>query len=116
VLIEAMACGKPVVTTRHVEIPRIVEQILVDENDVHGLADALERVYQSPALRRELGRRNRVLAEEYFSARNVGETANLLIGMSGVGSDVSPLTVAIEKKAGESAHIPEILPQLEHIV
>ena len=39
VLIEAMACGKPVVTTRHVEIPRIVEQILVDENDVDGLAE-----------------------------------------------------------------------------
>ena len=48
VIIEAMACGKPVVTTRHVEIPRIIEQILVDENDVHGLAEALEQVYQSP--------------------------------------------------------------------
>ena len=82
VLIEAMACGKPVVTTRHVEIPRIVEQILVDEDDVHGLAEALERVYQSPTLRSDLGQRNRELAEEYFSVRNVGETADLLIGMS----------------------------------
>src|SRR5262249_8813138 len=34
VLIEAMAFGKPVITTRHVEIPRIIKEIVVDENDV----------------------------------------------------------------------------------
>jgi colanic acid/amylovoran biosynthesis glycosyltransferase len=78
VLIEAMACGKPVVTTRHVEIPRIVEQILVDENDVDGLADALERVYASVPLREQLGRRNRELAEQYFSTDNVAHTFGLL--------------------------------------
>ncbi|HEX4412601.1 MAG TPA: glycosyltransferase family 4 protein [Lacipirellulaceae bacterium] len=82
VIIEAMACGKPVVTTRHVEIPRIVEQILVDENDVHGLAEALEKVYQSPSLRRQLGERNRELAEEYFSTQNVGQTAEILVSMT----------------------------------
>jgi glycosyltransferase involved in cell wall biosynthesis len=71
VLIEAMACGKPVVTTRHVEIPRIVQQILVDENDVDGLAKALERVCDSRTLRARLGDKNRELAEEYFSLRNV---------------------------------------------
>lgn len=78
VLIEAMACGKPVVTTRHVEIPRIVEQILVDENDVDGLAAALDRVYASATLRQQLGARNRQLAEEYFSTHNVNRTMQLL--------------------------------------
>jgi colanic acid/amylovoran biosynthesis glycosyltransferase len=78
VLIEAMACGKPVVTTRHVEIPRIVEQVLVDENDADALAEALESVYRSAALRDELGKRNRELAEMYFSPRNVDRTVELL--------------------------------------
>jgi glycosyltransferase involved in cell wall biosynthesis len=78
VIIEAMACGKPVVTTRHVEIPRIVEQILVDENDVDALAEALERVYQSPSLRDELGERNRELAELHFSNRNISQKMHLL--------------------------------------
>lgn len=77
VIIEAMACGKPVVTTRHVEIPRIVEQILVEENDVDGLAEALRYVSESSSLREQLGRRNRELAEEYFSTRNVCHTMRL---------------------------------------
>ncbi|MEX2315987.1 MAG: glycosyltransferase family 4 protein [Pirellulales bacterium] len=78
VLIEAMACGKPVVTTRHVEIPRIVEQIVVEENDVDALADALERVRESSALRKQLGQRNRELAEMHFSASNFGRKIRLL--------------------------------------
>jgi colanic acid/amylovoran biosynthesis glycosyltransferase len=78
VIIEAMACGKPVVTTRHVEIPRIVEQILVEENDVDGLADALERVYVSAPLREQLGRRNRELAEKHFQPSNLHQTMGLL--------------------------------------
>ena len=53
VIIEAMACGKPVVTTRHVEIPRIVEQILVDENDAEALAGAWRKsINRGPYARR----------------------------------------------------------------
>jgi glycosyltransferase involved in cell wall biosynthesis len=78
VLIEAMACGKPVVTTQHVEIPRIVEEIVVPENDADALAEALERVYASAALRGELGRRSRELAERHFSSENVAHTLALL--------------------------------------
>ncbi len=75
---EAMAFGKPVITTRHVEIPRIVEQILVDENDVQGLAEALRKVHSSAALRRKLGNRNRELAVRLFSTRNAARTAQLM--------------------------------------
>ena len=78
VLMEAMAFGKPVITTRHVEIPRIVPEILVDENDVHGLARAIKQVYQSQALRQTLGARNRKIAEELFSLRNAENTARIL--------------------------------------
>jgi hypothetical protein len=77
-----MACGKPVVTTRHVEIPRIVEQVLVDENDVDGLADALRTVYASAKLREELGRRSRELAEKHFTPGNLAQTMTLLKGIA----------------------------------
>jgi glycosyltransferase involved in cell wall biosynthesis len=78
VLMEAMACGKPVVTTNHVEIPRIVEQIIVNENDVDALAIALEQVYSSAGLRESLGARNREIAEAQFSPRNVARTMEVL--------------------------------------
>lgn len=75
---EAMAFGKPVITTRHVEIPRIIDEILVDENDVNGLAQAIRQVYESAPLRRRLGKKNRKIAEELFSSRNAGKTARIL--------------------------------------
>ena len=78
VLAEAMAFGKPVITTRHVEIPRVVPRILVDENDVDGLAQAILTLYQDPALRREMGAENRRIAEQLFSTRNPAKTARLL--------------------------------------
>src|SRR5262249_33890538 len=75
---EAMAFGKPVITTRHVEIPRIVEEILVDENDVGGLRDAIDRVARSASLRAELAARNRCIARIYFSRRNAEKTLHIL--------------------------------------
>jgi colanic acid/amylovoran biosynthesis glycosyltransferase len=74
VLMEAMAMGKPVITTRHVEIPRVVEEILIEENDVEGLVDALRQVRQSPELRERQGRRNREIAQKTFSSQNAAKT------------------------------------------
>lgn len=78
VIVEAMACGKPVVSTRHVEIPAIVERILVDEKDVIGLANALLEVYHSQTLSAEMGARNRELALKHFSCENVEHTAAMM--------------------------------------
>ena len=75
VLIEAMACGKPVISTRHVEIPNVIQRVLVDEKDVKGLAQALLQVYHSPQLRAELSQESRQTAIDYFSATNVDQTA-----------------------------------------
>ncbi len=56
VLIEAMAMGLPIVSTRLVGIPEIVEDaaqgLLVDADDVGGLADAIRRLHDDVALRR----------------------------------------------------------------
>lgn len=70
VIAEAMAFGKPVVTTRHSGIPEAVEEILVEENDVEGLARALVAAIDSPTLRERLGARNRKRAEQMFSPEN----------------------------------------------
>ncbi|HEY4233822.1 MAG TPA: glycosyltransferase family 4 protein [Lacipirellulaceae bacterium] len=111
VIIEAMACGKPVVTTRHVEIPRIVEQILVDENDVDGLAEALERVYVSAPLREQLGRRNRELAEKHFHPRNLHQTMNLLQKISGAAVAPARPTTSTISTAVNSGHQPSAANQ-----
>lgn len=83
VLMEAMAFGKPVITTRHVEIPRIVPEMLVEENDVHGLAEAIFTLYSSKNLRQSQGAVNRKIAEKYFSSRNACETAKILADLAG---------------------------------
>lgn len=75
VLIEAMASGKPVISTRHVEIPNVIKRLLVDEKDVDGLAQALLQVHQSAELRAELSLESRQTAIDYFSATNVDQTA-----------------------------------------
>jgi colanic acid/amylovoran biosynthesis glycosyltransferase len=82
VLIEAMAFGKPVITTRHVEIPRIIDEIVVDENDEQGLAHAIRKVYESATLRHRLAEKNRKIAEELFSTRNSEHTAQILCGLA----------------------------------
>jgi glycosyltransferase involved in cell wall biosynthesis len=73
-----MAFGKPVITTRHVEVPRVVPEILVDENDAEGLAAAIRKVQGSLPLRQRLGAQNRQLAEDVFSSGNARKTARIL--------------------------------------
>jgi glycosyltransferase involved in cell wall biosynthesis len=63
VLMEAMACGKPVVATRVGGIPELVrnrtEGILVEAGDVKGIADSITRLLKDPALRDRMGRAGR---------------------------------------------------------
>jgi colanic acid/amylovoran biosynthesis glycosyltransferase len=58
-IVEAMACGLPVVATRHAGIPAVIaserDGLLVAERDIDALADALQRLMGDTALRRELG-------------------------------------------------------------
>jgi glycosyltransferase involved in cell wall biosynthesis len=96
VLVEAMAFGKPIITTRHVEIPRIIKEILVDENDVDGLAHAIRQVYDSRALREQLSARNRAIAEEQFSPSNTAATADILRRVAGLQQGIGPVMKAAD--------------------
>ena len=84
-LMEAMSYEKPVISTRHAGIPELVDDILVDENDVEGLAEAIERLTDDPDLRRESGKRNREIIERRYSTKNVTRLQELFCQMKGKG-------------------------------
>ena len=69
-LMEAMASGLPVVSTRHSGIPELIEDglsgLLVNEKDAGALANALARIAQNPAERIEFARGGRTKIESTF--------------------------------------------------
>lgn len=84
VIIEAMACAKPVISTRHVAIPSVLPQILVDEKDIDALACAIKDVMlMTPEERQQLGNENRTLAEANFAPSNVRKTAEVALRICG---------------------------------
>jgi glycosyltransferase involved in cell wall biosynthesis len=68
-LIEAMACGVPIVASRSGEIPHVVEDagLLVDEDDEAGLAAAIAALLRDDDLRHRLARRALARVRERFS-------------------------------------------------
>jgi glycosyltransferase involved in cell wall biosynthesis len=68
---EAMACGKPVVCTRHSSLPELVEDgqggYLCALDNVEEFAEAVRRVAADPGRRQQMGAHNRARAEEMFS-------------------------------------------------
>lgn len=55
-LIEAMACGCPVIASNSSSLPEVAGDagLLIDPHDPHGLAEAMRQVITEPALRAEL--------------------------------------------------------------
>jgi colanic acid/amylovoran biosynthesis glycosyltransferase len=70
-LIEAMSYSKPVITTRLAGIPELVEEILVEEDNVKELAQALKILSNDPQLRTTLGARNLDIIKNRYSTQNV---------------------------------------------
>lgn len=71
VLMEAMACGTPAVTTDVSGIPEMVTDglngLVVPSDDVEALADALRRVSRDPVLAQRMGEAARRTASERFN-------------------------------------------------
>lgn len=74
--LEAMACGTPVIAADVSSIPEVVGDagLLIDPNDAEGLAEALGRVLNDPALCQDLRRRGLERAREFSWDRAARET------------------------------------------
>jgi len=67
--LEAQACGRPVVTTRHGAVPEFVDEgrtaLVVPEGDSAALADALVRLLRDPAAAAALGAAGPAFAQRF---------------------------------------------------
>jgi len=82
VLMEAMSCEVPVVSTRVCGVPELVEDgvsgLLVDPKDPEAIAEAVLKLANGPELRRRLGQAGRrKVMEEFNSAVNCRRVAGL---------------------------------------
>ncbi|MCH9032689.1 MAG: glycosyltransferase family 4 protein, partial [candidate division Zixibacteria bacterium] len=82
VLLEALACGVPSVSTNVSGIPEIIESgkegFLVDPETPQDIADRLEQILSDKELRERFGRNGRAKAESFFNLeKNVGELLRL---------------------------------------
>jgi L-malate glycosyltransferase len=78
-LLDAMACGKPIVATRAGGMPEVVVEgltgLLVEPRDDEAMAAAIVRLLRDRALRREMGAAGEARVQEQFSSeRMVQET------------------------------------------
>lgn len=83
VLIEAMAAGKPVVTTQVSSMPEIVEHnksgFLIEPGNVRQLADAITTLLTNPVLAQKFGNYGQKRVIEYFNLqRMIDELENVL--------------------------------------
>ena len=70
-ILEAGACGLPVVSTRHAGIPDVIVEgetgFLVDEGDVDQMAEHLVYLLNHPSIAQEMGKKARKVIEEKFT-------------------------------------------------
>jgi glycosyltransferase involved in cell wall biosynthesis len=81
-IMEAMACELPVVSTNITGIPELVLNgktgILVEPENIDGMADALETLHKNPAMRDEMGKQGRDwVVKEFTLGGNTEKLGNL---------------------------------------
>lgn len=79
VLMEAMAVGMPVVSTDVGAIKELVKEgVLVRPNDPKALAEGLNMLLDNPELRKSMGEKNRKIAAELHSKKNLDSLYDVL--------------------------------------
>jgi glycosyltransferase involved in cell wall biosynthesis len=75
-VIEAMACGCPVITSNTSSLPEIVGEagIMVEPHDAEGLANAVGEVFTNPDLKQELKKRGLERASNFSWEKTAEET------------------------------------------
>jgi len=74
-LIDSLACGRPVIATDSGEIKYAFGEaaIIVPQEDEKALADAMNRLIESPKLRKQMEKKSRKLAVERYSIGSVAK-------------------------------------------
>jgi colanic acid/amylovoran biosynthesis glycosyltransferase len=89
-IMEAMACGLPVVSTLHSGIPELVRDritgYLVPERDAAALAQALVRLVDEPRLRRKLGMAGRGVVERGYDLDRLNDRLVELLAEMGTAA------------------------------
>jgi len=89
-LMEAMACGVPVVTTRHSGIPELVEHgvsgFLAEERDAAALAHYLRAIIDGAGLSARLARAARMRIEAEFDVRALNRRLSRLLASHAAGA------------------------------
>jgi glycosyltransferase involved in cell wall biosynthesis len=75
-VLEAMACGLPVVAANRASLPEVVGDagLLVEPDDLDGIAGAVTRIVADPALRADLRQRGLKRASEFTWERTAERT------------------------------------------
>jgi glycosyltransferase involved in cell wall biosynthesis len=99
VLVEAMASGVPVVSTRISGIPELIEDgangLLVEPGDAAALAEAIKRLLIHPQLASRLASAGRLTVQRDFDlAVNSRRVANVLAGIPGTAVETRQAVVA----------------------
>ena len=89
VIMEAMACGTPVISTRIAGVPEMVDDgeagLLTPPNDPPALAVAMEKILRDPALADGFAARARLVAGEKFAIdKTTRDLQHLLIRRGGI--------------------------------
>src|SRR5574337_225799 len=80
-ILEAMACGTPVVASRAGSLPEVAGEaaLLVDPHDIEELAGAMEAVLSDPAVREDLRRKGLKQVERFSWERTAKMTLEILL-------------------------------------
>ncbi|MGB8287828.1 colanic acid biosynthesis glycosyltransferase WcaL [Rhizobium ruizarguesonis] len=89
-IMEAMAMGLPVISTRHSGIPELVSReesgLLVPESDTEALSSAMEQLVTNPTLIQTMGLQGRRIVEEQFNEEK--QTRELLLSFKRITEHV----------------------------
>jgi glycosyltransferase involved in cell wall biosynthesis len=98
-VLEAWANGVPVVQPRHGSFPELIEAtgggLLVEPGDTPGLAAALRRLLDDPALRADLGRRGHDGVRRRFTAKVMAEETAAVLSRYVTPSAAPPAAASV---------------------